>query len=216
MFNRYRIRSARRRDLHRLPAIERDAARRFRNFGIEDTGPVIPLEVLEHRQSCGQVWVALDRSDVPVGFAVASVIDNHGHLDEIDVLVGHGGRGLGTRLVTAVCGWARRARLAGVTLSTMRTIPWNAPFYERLGFAVVPEPQLSEGLVRLRQLEMHAGLAVAQRVIMRRRFRGNPPPGEESPLTDPHGFVCNRHQQGNWRQLCHFITTFRPKMVSPT
>jgi hypothetical protein len=173
MFDGYRIRLARRKDLHHLPHIERDAARRFEIFGLSDlvSGPAVPLELLEQRQSCGQVWVALHRGgDKPVGFAVASVVDDHGHLDELDVLIQHGRRGVGTRLVKTVCRWAWRSRLRGVTLSTLRTIPWNAPFYSQLGFEVVPEQELTEGLVRLRRLEAMAGLQVAQRVIMRMEF----------------------------------------------
>lgn len=170
MFDTYAIRLARRKDLHRLPAIERSASARFRAFDIADVGPSVPLEVLEQRQAQGQVWVALDHRDCPVGFAVASVIDGYGHLDELDVLERHGRKGLGKRLVTAVCRWARRSGLAGVTLSTMRVIPWNAPFYEKLGFKVVPEGELTGGLARLRQLEARVGLPVEQRVVMRRRF----------------------------------------------
>lgn len=172
MFDGYRVCLARRKDIHSLPHIERDAARRFAIFGIEEAmaGPGVPLELLEQRQSCGQLWVALDKTDHPVGFAVSSVLDDHGHLDELDVLVRHGRRGLGTRLVKVVCRWAYRSHLEGVTLSTLRTIPWNAPFYSKLGFEVVAENDLSESMVRLRQLEELAGLPVGQRVIMRRRF----------------------------------------------
>jgi ribosomal protein S18 acetylase RimI-like enzyme len=172
MFDGYQIRPARRCDIHRLPQIERDAARRFAIFDMSELvyGPSLPLELLEQRQTCGQLWVALDRNKKAVGFAVASILDGHGHLDELDVLVRHGRRGLGTRLVKAVCRWAYRAKLRGVTLSTLRTVPWNAPFYSRLGFEVVPETELSEDLVRLRQLEALAGLQVTQRVIMRRAF----------------------------------------------
>jgi len=173
MLNGYRIRLARRKDIHFLPKIERDAAQRFALFGLDEivSGVTIPFELLEQRQIYGQVWVALDRGDKPIGFAVASVVDDHGHLDEIDVLVRHGRKGVGTRLVKAVCRWAYKKRLRGVTLSTLRTIPWNAPFYARLGFEVVPEDELTEGLLRLRQLEILAGLPVSQRVIMRRLFR---------------------------------------------
>jgi len=171
MFNGYSIRVARRKDIHHLPYVERDAARRFAIFGLDETSSAsIPLELLEQRQSCGQLWVAIDRADKPVGFAVASVLDDHGHIDELDVSVQHGRRGLGSRLVKTVCRWAYRAQLKGVTLSTLRTIPWNAPFYAKLGFEVMHEDELSEGLQRLRQLEALAGLPVGQRVIMRRRF----------------------------------------------
>ena len=170
MFDPYVIRAARRKDLHRLPAIERDAVRRFELFGILNMGPSVRLEVLEQRQNSGQLWVALDRADAPVGFVVASVVNEYAHLEEIDVMVRHGRRGLGTRLVQTVCRWAKRSRMRGVTLSTMRTIPWNAPFYSRLGFEIVPEQDLTEGMKSLRRLEATAGLAVAQRVIMLRRF----------------------------------------------
>jgi GNAT superfamily N-acetyltransferase len=173
MFDGYRIRLARRKDIHHLPQIERDAAKRFEIFGMEGivAGPSVPLELLEQRQSCGQLWVALDRKeDQPVGFAVASVLDRYAHLDELDVLIRHGRRGLGTRLVKTVCRWAYRRHLRGVTLSTLRAIPWNAPFYATLGFEVVPESELSEGMIRLRHLEALAGLPIGQRVIMRQRF----------------------------------------------
>jgi ribosomal protein S18 acetylase RimI-like enzyme len=170
MFNGYSIRVARRKDIHHLPYVERDAVRRFAVFGLDEmTGATIPLELLEQRQSCGQLWVAL-RDDKPVGFAVASVLDDNGHIDELDVSVQHGRRGLGSRLVKKVCNWAFRSGLKGVTLSTLRTIPWNAPFYVKLGFDVMREEDLTEGLQRLRQLEALAGLPVSQRVIMRRRF----------------------------------------------
>jgi ribosomal protein S18 acetylase RimI-like enzyme len=171
MFNGYSIRAARRKDIHHLPYVERDAARRFAIFGLDDmSGGSVPLEMLEQRQSAGQLWVALDRDDKPVGFAVASVLDDYGHIDELDVSVQHGRRGLGSRLVKTVCRWAYRAGLQGVTLSTLRTIPWNAPFYMKLGFEVMSEDDLSAGLQRLRQLEALAGFPVTQRVIMRRRF----------------------------------------------
>jgi hypothetical protein len=39
-----------------------------------------------------------------------------------------------------------------------------------MGFEIVPDNELSQGLRRLRQLEALAGLPVAQRVIMRRCF----------------------------------------------
>jgi GNAT superfamily N-acetyltransferase len=169
MFDPYVIRSARRKDLYKLPSIERDAARRFGLCGIRDVGPAVSLEVLERRQHSGQLWVVLDRADTPVGFAAACVVDGHAHLDEVHVLVEHGRRGLGARLVMAVCRWAKRSRLREVTLSTLRAIPWNAPFYARLGFEIVPEEELTEAMKRLRRLEARAGLQVAERVIMRRR-----------------------------------------------
>jgi len=53
------------------------------------------------------------------------------------VLPSHGRRGIGRLLVFTVRRWAEDAGHAGVTLSTLREIPWNAPFYERCGFREV-------------------------------------------------------------------------------
>jgi hypothetical protein len=42
-----------------------------------------------------------------------------------------------------------------VTLTTFRDVPWNAPFYRRLGFEVVDE--LPSGLAAIRAHEAMAG-----------------------------------------------------------
>lgn len=76
--------------------------------------------------------------DVPVGFAHVEVIEPLGaHLNEIDVHPDHGRRGIGTRLVTAVCNWAALAGYAFVTLTTFRDVRWNKLFYAKLGFLEV-------------------------------------------------------------------------------
>ena len=49
------------------------------------------------------------------------------------------------KLVLQVCDWAAGNGYASVTLTTFRDVPWNMPFYERLGFRVIP---LSRTLAR--------------------------------------------------------------------
>lgn len=56
------------------------------------------------------------------------------------------GRGLGRRLVEAATAHARAAAHRAVTLTTDATIEWNRPLYERLGFRVLAEADLSSGL----------------------------------------------------------------------
>lgn len=169
---RYRIRPATRGDIHVLPKIESAAAALFEPYGLAGLFRAVhtAVEQLEDRQAHGQLWVAADRKDRPVGFAAASIIDGYGHVDELDVLPRHGRRGLGGRLLDTICVWAWRQACPGVTLATMRDIPWNAPFYTRRGFRVLATPELSEGLVRLRDAEVKAGLPVDRRVFMRREF----------------------------------------------
>jgi GNAT superfamily N-acetyltransferase len=169
--SRYRIRPARRDDLHLLPAIERAACSRFRGHGLAKTYASLSMtaEQFEGRQHAGRLWVAADREDRPVGFATWSILDGLAHLDEIDVVPRHGRRGLGSGLVRIAFGWARQRKRPGITLSTTDGVGWNVPFYRRHGFKVLPEPAYTEGLRRLRAAEAAAGLPPALRLIMHRR-----------------------------------------------
>jgi GNAT superfamily N-acetyltransferase len=107
--------------------------------------------------------------NVPVGFARVEIIDARtAHLEEIDVCPAHGRRGLGTRLVTEVCEWAASAGYESVTLTTFRDVPWNGPFYERLGFRVVPGAELSAALRAIVEAEARRGLDPSRRVTMER------------------------------------------------
>jgi GNAT superfamily N-acetyltransferase len=91
------------------------------------------------------------------------------HLEEVDVRPDHGRRGLGTKLVLQVCRWAASSGYACVTLTTFRDVPWNMPFYARLGFAVVPPVQLSIALRGAVDNETRRGLDPLRRVVMRRQ-----------------------------------------------
>jgi GNAT superfamily N-acetyltransferase len=155
-------------DLPVLPAIEETACGLFEEIPATAALPLVlmPEEDFETAQRQGRLWVATV-SDLPVGFALVELVDGLAHLEELDVLPAHGRRGIGTRLVRAVCDWARDTGLPGVTLCTFRDVPWNAPFYERLGFRVLAPEALSSGLAeRVRKEETH-GLPREIRVTMR-------------------------------------------------
>ena len=172
------IRLAHRGDVGLLPAIERAAGAAFAGY-LQQVGlraelldVVTSLEELEHAQRAGHLWVATV-DDTPVGFALVSEVGGFAHIEEIDVLPSHGRRGIGSALLRAVSEWAIGAGLPGVTLSTFRDVPWNAPFYERLGFVIVEARDLSEEHVRLRAAEASGGLRADLRVMMVRRVRAS-------------------------------------------
>ena len=120
-------------------------------------------------QAQGRLWVAL-AGDAPVGFAHVEILGSGtAHLEEIDVHPDHGRRGLGTRLVAAVCEWAASAGYRELTLTTFRDVPWNMPFYARLGFQEVPAGELSAELIAVVLDETRRGLDPARRVVMRRQ-----------------------------------------------
>lgn len=166
----YTIRTARQGDLAHLNAIELAAAQAFRvtpHAFVADMTPM-PLAKLEAAQSAGRLWIAANASDTPVGFAMALVVDNAAHIHELDVHPNHGRRGLGAQLIAAVCAWAVATGYHAVTLSTFSDVPWNAPYYARLGFRPLAEAELGPELRALRAAEGAYGLPLALRVCMRR------------------------------------------------
>jgi len=166
----YTITAARPQDLSRLSAIELAAARLLQGHTPEAIlNETTSLDVLEQAQRDGRLWVAL-ADDAPVGFAHVEVIEPDAvHLEEIDVHPQHGRRGLGARLVLRVCKWAAVHGYGAVTLTTFREVPWNMPFYAKLGFEVVAPDELSPGLQAIVADEAQRGLDPARRVVMRWR-----------------------------------------------
>ena len=114
----------------------------------------------------GRLWVAL-AGDVPVGFALVEMLaDDLPHLDEVDVEPSHGRRGLGAALVQAACEWATASGFSMLTLTTFRGVPWNLPFYARLGFVEVPRDLLRPELAPVMSKEAARRLAPETRVVM--------------------------------------------------
>jgi hypothetical protein len=56
-------------------------------------------------------------------------------------------------------------------LTTFAEVPWNAPYYLRCGFEIVPESLLTPGLHEIRRAEAAQGLVVWPRVCMSRALR---------------------------------------------
>lgn len=162
----YTIRVARFEDLAHLPAIERAAAALFRTTAypaMADADLAAPHIDLAR----DQVWVAVDEQDHPVAFAVAHALDHSFHLHELDVDPRYARRGLGRALIATIAAWARAEGYTALTLSTFRAIPWNGPYYTRLGFQPLDESQLSPDLQAVRQAEAAAGLPIGERMCMR-------------------------------------------------
>ena len=166
----YRIARASAADVGVLPAIELAAARLLEGYAPESVLAEATSERdLREAQRDGLLWVALD-GDTPIGFAHLRRIEpNAAHLQELDVHPDHGRRGLGRRLVTAVCTWAAASGLESVTLTTFRDVPWNMPFYSRLGFAEIAATAITPPLRSILDQEARSGLDPARRVAMRWR-----------------------------------------------
>ncbi len=111
------------------------------------------------------------RSGEPAGFAVAGPLGGGLHLRELSVDPAHGRRGIGTALVDTVIAASREQGLAGVSLTTFRDVPFNAPFYARLGFEELPVDRADGALRDAFVGEVPAGVEPAKRVLMWRSSR---------------------------------------------
>jgi GNAT superfamily N-acetyltransferase len=169
----YRIRLARPDEVPRLRAIEDAAGTIFSGSGLIDEALDVsfPLDELARLVGMGQVWVGCLEDDLPVGMVIASVREGAVYVEEMDVLPGHGRRGLGARLLACVCAWARAQGHAAVTLSTFRDVPWNGPSYRKHGFRDLQPAEWTPGMRTIREHEAQHGLAVEARVFMRRELR---------------------------------------------
>lgn len=122
-----------------MPAIERAAAELFTHgaglegFDPDDTWEVPDLERLIRR---GHSLVA-HVGETMAGFLVAEPFRRELHIWEMDVDPRFGRRGIGAGLVRAAQIDARNTGFKALTLTTFRDLPWNAPFYARLGFEEV-------------------------------------------------------------------------------
>jgi GNAT superfamily N-acetyltransferase len=127
------VREATREDLRHLQAIEAAADTTYEPlFGRLDWEP--PSTGEWRARQPGFVLVA---GDPPVGFAHVLWLEGTAHLEQLAVHPDHQRQGIGTGLVRAAVQRAGNAGHARLTLSTYADVPWNRPYYERLGFAVV-------------------------------------------------------------------------------
>jgi phosphinothricin acetyltransferase len=116
-----------------------------------------------------RAWVAIDGSGAVVGFLLAEELDGCAHVEEVAVGRDHGGRGHATALLDHVATWAAEHHLAAITLTTFRDVPWNAPFYERRGYRVVPTTEWTPALrAKVDHEDADLGLPAQLRVVMRR------------------------------------------------
>lgn len=163
----YLIRQAQEKDLGQLPALERAAVQRFAGTEYasfaEDDG--YDADIYQEWFENGAIYVAETNGEL-VGFATAEEADGQGFYCLLVVHPAHGKRGLGTRLTEAIKDWCVMRGYSTLTMTTFPNIAWNAPIFERMGFRVMQEAELTPGLLALRREEMESGLQPEERVFM--------------------------------------------------
>ncbi|GAA3018669.1 GNAT family N-acetyltransferase [Actinokineospora globicatena] len=163
------IRAATPGDLERLREIEVVAGAAFREVGMPEIAEDEPpsVEELAGFAGAGRAWVGEYRGQV-VGYLLAEVVDGCAHIAQVSVDPVVRGRGLGRALVDHLEAWARTHNLTALTLTTFRDVPWNAPYYERIGFRAIEPTPARQAIV---DRETSLGLDPTKRTCMRRDFQ---------------------------------------------
>lgn len=128
----------------------------------------LSVRVLGQFLAAGRAWVAVDDQDPPVGYLLSSVVDGAAHIEQVSVARAAASRRVGAMLIDHLSQTAANAGRTAVTLTTFRDVPWNAPYYERLGFAVVPASDQGPQLAALVAREALSIPGNFPRVAMRR------------------------------------------------
>jgi len=164
------IRPARSDDLSVLVEIERAAGDLFRQLDpdlLADHDPGSVEELLPYANDC-RAFVSIDAHDRPVGYLLIDLVDGAAHIEQVSVHPDHARKGLGRALIEHAASWASARALHSLTLTTYLDVPWNAPYYERLGFRSLPAGEETAGLRAIRERERALGLEVWPRTSMRR------------------------------------------------
>jgi GNAT superfamily N-acetyltransferase len=165
-----RVRAAREDDLELLPVIQIAAGIAFREIGMVAIADADPLSrsALTAYQQAGHAWVAVTGEDIPAGFIVVDLIDGRAHIEQVSVHPHHARRGIGRMLINHVDRWAAGQGIDALTLSTFHAVPWNGPYYARLGFRDMAPGEITPGLAAVLDDEVEHGIDPAARVCMYR------------------------------------------------
>ncbi|MDT7840235.1 GNAT family N-acetyltransferase [Streptomyces justiciae] len=157
-------------ELPALQDIERAAGAAFREVGMVAIAEDEPfgVDVLAGYRRQGRAWVAVGGEGCPVAYLVGEPVDGALHIEQVSVHPDFAHRRIGEALLAYAAERAREEGLTGLTLTTFAEVPWNAPYYERLGFRVLGAAELTPGLRKIRAHEAELGLDRWPRVCMRR------------------------------------------------
>ena len=162
-----RLRGAKTSEIERVRAIERASATRFLGTSRAALAEDEPTDAvtLAARIASGGLLVAEEGGEA-VAFVMFREVEGCGYVEQIDVAPSHERRGIGARLIEAVADLARERGWPALTLSTFKDVPFNAPYYRRLGFADVEV--LTPAMLAIRAEHVARGLDESMRVFMRR------------------------------------------------
>ena len=160
------IRPATENHLQRLVDVEIEAGQLFHAVGMSEVAEDVPqIADLREAVTAERIWVAEVGAEV-AGYIIAELIDGNAHVAQVSVAPDYAGRRIGKAMIEFVEAWGRAAGCPATTLTTFRDVPWNAPYYLRLGYEVLADTQIGPELARTMAYEaslpgIHASLRCA-------------------------------------------------------
>lgn len=153
------IRAARESELPRISALEKSGERQFRAAGMDRVADAPATDPDAYRPALddGRLLVAADGQDVSVGFIRLEVLDGDPHVEQVSVHPDQAGHGIGASLLAAAEQLARARGHHRITMTTFRDVPWNGPYYARLGWRAVRDADLPPELAAARRDERDLG-----------------------------------------------------------
>jgi GNAT superfamily N-acetyltransferase len=166
----FSIRRAQSWDIPLLEYVERSAAEIFRtvNLGFLADGETVDPAALKAMAQANHLWVAVNRFDQPIGFVGGEYLGGNFHIVEISVAQEFQGKGVGKALMAAMVDHIRLEGYKSATLTTYKSLPWNGPWYSRLGFFEVSAHDMGRDYVELQASEAQHGLDMRSRCVMRK------------------------------------------------
>ncbi len=167
----WHIRLARPEDASAMPAIERAAGAMFARIeGFEWVAgqDAVPIDRMRGYIARGHS-LAVIANGALVGFLANEPCGRDLHIREFDVHPDWQGRGVGAALLRACFIDARNSGFGAITLTTFAEVPWNAPFYRRMGFHDVDRAEHQRLASELEREAAH-GMPPGSRVAMIREL----------------------------------------------
>ncbi|MDO5492805.1 MAG: GNAT family N-acetyltransferase [Nesterenkonia sp.] len=166
-----RIRPAQLTDHPAVCAAEQAAGKLFLDYDLVRIAEDEPVDAASFRAhvEAGSAYV-WEVDDVVVGYLLLRTVDDSAHIEQVTVHPQSARRRIGAALVDFAETWARRRGLAALTLTTFTEIPWNGPYYRRLGFTEVAAADQGPELAAQVEHEASLGLTVRPRAAMRREL----------------------------------------------
>jgi GNAT superfamily N-acetyltransferase len=133
-------------DIDAIKRIELSAGNNFAGTHMSwAVGETTHSDVLAEAASKGMLWIA-EHERVATGFLLANELESKFHILEMAVDQLHQRSGVGRALIECVLAIAALKGYTSATLTTDRILPWNAAWYQRLGFEIIPDEDVHGAL----------------------------------------------------------------------